>query len=257
MDLQLKDRVVFVAGGSRGIGLGIAEALLGEGAKVALAARGAEQLEETRARLAALHGDDRVWAFAGDMRETPVIEVAIDAAEAALGPLWGAVANVGLYPSPPGYDLDDETWDQGFAQNLDSSYRLARTALRRMVPRGEGALLLISSTAGLEAMQTTLTYGTSKAAMVHLAKELAKLAAPSGVRVNVVAPGTVAFPGNNWSKRDEGPQAAGWARWRKREIPMNRYGSPEEIGVAAAFLLSPVASYITGAILPVDGGQLR
>ena len=171
--------------------------------------------------------------------------------------MWGAVANVGLFPCPPGFEVDDETWDQGFAQNLDSAYRLARTALRGMTERGEGAFLFISSTAGLEAMSTSLTYGTSKAAMVHLAKELAKIGAPKGVRVNVIAPGTVVFEGNNWDQRSKGPQAEGWARWLKREVPMNRFGTPEEMGAAAAFLLSPVASYITGAIVPVAGGQVR
>jgi 3-oxoacyl-[acyl-carrier protein] reductase len=257
MDLKLKDRPVLVAGGSRGIGLGIAASLLAEGAKLAITARGADDLEGTRRRLAADYGEDRVWAMAGDMRETAAIERAVEGAEAALGPLWGAVANVGLFPCPPGFEVDDDTWDQGFAQNLDSAYRLARTTLRGMTERGEGSFLFISSTAGLEAMNTSLTYGTSKAAMVHLAKELAKIGAPSGVRVNVIAPGTVVFEGNNWDQRTKGPQAEGWARWLKREVPMNRYGTPEEIGVAAAFLLSPVASYITGAIVPVDGGQIR
>ncbi len=257
MDLDLRDRAIFVAGASRGIGLGIADALLAEGAKVAITARGAEALEETRAALAKTYGEDRVWAVAGDMRETAVIEGAVAAAAEALGPLWGAVANVGLYPCPLGFDVDDETWDAGFAQNLGSSYRLARAVLRQMVGRGEGALLFISSTAGLESMNTALTYGTSKAAMVHLAKELSKIGANSGVRVNVIAPGAVVFPGNNWDQRTKGSQAEGWARWLKREVPMNRFGTPDEIGRAAAFLLSPASSYITGAVLPVDGGQLR
>ena len=137
MDLNLRDRAVLVAGGSRGIGLGIAEVLLAEGAKVAIVARGAEELEAVRGRLAGEFGHDHVWAMAGDMRETTTIERAVEGAQAALGPLWGAVANVGLYPCPPGFEMDDETWDQGFAQNLDSGYRLARSVLRGMTERGE------------------------------------------------------------------------------------------------------------------------
>ncbi len=111
MDLQLKDRVVFIAGASRGIGLGIVEALLDEGAKVAMTARGAEALAAEHKRLAAQYGADKLWSMAGDMRDAATIETAIERVEAEFGPIWGAVANVGLYPSPPGFEIDDDNWD--------------------------------------------------------------------------------------------------------------------------------------------------
>src|SRR5260221_9979070 len=122
MDLELKDKVVFVAGGSRGIGLGIVEACLNEGAKVAFTARGPEALEDTRARLAVRFGEDHVWAQAGDMRQTADIEAALDGAEKALGPVWGAVANVGGYASPPGIQGRAEKLDAAFAPNPDSAF---------------------------------------------------------------------------------------------------------------------------------------
>jgi len=228
MDLQLKDKVVFVSGGSRGIGLGIVETLLAEGAKVATTARGAEGLEKTRARLAEQFGKDRLWTMAGDMTDSATIDSAVTRAEAEIGPLWGAVANVGGFGSPLGVEVSDNNWRDAFAQNLDSAYRLARVSLKGMIERKAGSFVFISSIAGLSALGSSLTYSTGKAAMNQMSKELARIAGPNGVRVNTIAPGNIIFPGGTWDINSNGPRAETWAKWIKREVPLRLLRSQVE-----------------------------
>lgn len=262
MDLQLKGKVVFIAGASKGIGLGMARGFAKEGAKVALTGRGEAALDAARALLIAEGAaPSNLLTIAGDMTSSKVIAEALDATQRTLGPVHCAIANVGLGRAPLGFDVTDEDWEADIQQNLYGAVYLAREALKRILARPaaerEGAsLILISSIAGVDALGTSLTYAATKSGINHTTKSLAKLVGKEGVRVNAIAPGNILFKDGEWEARvNERPDA--WGRWINREVALRRFGKVEEIADAALFLASPRASFVTGEILVVDGGQVR
>ena len=190
---------------------------------------------------------------AGDLRDSAFVAALIDRTEREVGPVWGAVANVGLYPSPLGYDLSDEDWAAGFDQNLGTAFRLARSVLPGMEARGGGALLMISSMAA-RSVGSELNYGSAKAALEQMTRELASRVGRSGVRVNALSPGPIHFANGGWDERLTGPDEDKWRRWLRRTVALGRCGTPAEIGPVAALLLSPLSSFVSGAIWAVDGG---
>ena len=255
MDLGLKGSVAIVTGGSRGLGLAAATALIAEGAHVVVCARGEEQLQKSAKGLAASAvSGARVTTVSADVSTEAGVTRVIDAAIAAHGRIDVVVNNVGL---GKGADLEgttDADWQEAFDQTLFPAIRMSRAAVPHLRRQG-GAIVIVSSIFGREA-GGRMTYNAVKAAEISLAKSLGQQLAKDRIRVVSVAPGSILFEGGSWWKRQQAdPQ--GIAQFIKQELPFGRFGTPEEVGAAIAFLASPKASWISGTTVVVDGCQSR
>lgn len=256
MDLGLAEKVALVAGSSRGIGLATARAFLAEGSRTVITGRDPDALERARLDLASIAGRDRVLAVSGDVSHTATIEALVETVTSQWGAIDALVANVGSGRGPRGWSLSDEDWERLVHQNLTASRRLVQAVLPVMSAAGGGSIVLVASVVGVESTEAPLPYSAAKAALVNYGKNLARQLGPSGIRVNSVAPGNILFPGGSWdahlaARREE------VLRMIEADVPVNRFGRPEEIADLIVFLSSQRASFITGSCVVADGGQTR
>lgn len=252
MDLGLQGKTVLITGASRGIGQAIALVCAAEGANIAMCARGEDQLQQA-CDLIMKTAPTQVYAEAADVTRQEEIERFVAASVRTLGGIDVVVNNVGGARGKGLVASTDEEWMGTFDLNIFHTVRVTRATLPYMQQRGGGSVVIISSISGYKPSLST-QYGTAKAAEIFLAHTLALELAPLRIRVNTICPGSVFFAGGGWQQTQQrAPERFG--QFEAQEFPFGRLGTPEEIARVVAFVASPAAFWINGAMIPVDGGQ--
>ena len=242
---ELDGRVALVTGGSRGIGLGIAEELAKAGAKVAIFGRNGDAAAAAAAGLPGSgHG-----GFACDVADSAAVDAAVKAAEEQVGPVDILVNNAGITRDNILMRLKDEDWDDVLNANLKGAFHMTRALTRGMMKRRDGVIINVSSVVGLMGNAGQSNYAASKAGLHGLTKSVARELASRGIRCNCIAPGYIRT--DMTAELSEDQTAA-----LMSQIPLGRLGEPEDIAGVVRFLAGPAGRYITGQILAVDGGMV-
>ncbi|WP_261167208.1 3-oxoacyl-ACP reductase FabG [Microbacterium sp. Marseille-Q6965] len=228
------ENVVLVTGGNRGIGRAIAERFVRDGHRVAVTARSGE-------------GPEGALTVHADVNDGASLDAAIAEVEAQLGPVTTVVANAGITRDTLLMRMSDEDFDAVVGTNLGGAFRTVKRTIKSMIKARRGRIILISSVSGLYGVAGQANYSASKAGLVGFARAITRELGGRGITANVVAPGFI--ESDMTAELDESTQAA-----YKKQIPAGRYGSAEEVAGVVAWLASDEAAYISGAVIPVDGG---
>ena len=250
MDLQLKGKTALISGSSKGIGLSIAKCLLKEGCNVVLNSRNSDTLQKLSKKMGS-----RSSYFQADVTNISQCRKLVNHTNKTFGNIDILICNVGDGNSAKsGYEkLSD--WKNMLDINLNSSINLITESFESL-KKTSGSIVCISSIAGIETTDAPVTYSIAKSALNSYVKNISKPFAKSGIRINAIAPGNILFKGSVWEQK--------LSKNKKKvldmistKVAMNRFGDPDEIANAAAFLASPLSGFTTGTIMIIDGGQIK
>ncbi|HEU6449547.1 MAG TPA: SDR family oxidoreductase [Verrucomicrobiae bacterium] len=242
---DLTGQTALITGGGTGLGLGMAKCFVASGARVILVGRRKEELDKACAGLGG-----NAFALCGDVTKLETIPSLVDDAEKLAGPISILVNNAGVHLKKPAIETSDAEFASVIQTHVFGAFALSREVGKRMVARKSGSILFTASMASLMGIPLVVAYSAAKSAYVGMVRTLSVELGANGVRVNAIAPGWIASA--MLDKALSGDPA------RKAKIlgrtPLNCFGEPEDIGWAAVYLCSPAAKFVTGVVLPVDGG---
>jgi 3-oxoacyl-[acyl-carrier protein] reductase len=248
VDLGIAGKVALVTAATRGIGLGIAQALADEGVRVAVAARTESDVQRTASSLGGL-------GVAADLTTEQGCRRAVNETENGLGPIDILINNLGLRAGTSWKDTGPAELETAFMGNVSAAVRMHQLVLPGMIERGWGRIVTITSVWGRETGGAP-AYNAAKAAEISVVKSLAREVAATGVTVNAVAPGSILWTGGGWDRRQKA-DPEGIAEFVRRDMPLGRFGDVDEVASVVAFVCSMQASLVNGAVISVDGGQSR
>lgn len=245
---DLANQVVFVTGAAQGIGAAQAEAFLNQGAKVFGVDLKLGKMEEL-----AIQYPTHFISFLGDISQKEVIEQAVTTCHERAGAISILLNTAGILDGyKPLLETDETLWDRIYEVNVKSLFRLTKQVLPAMLEKQTGTIINMASIAGMVAGGGGIAYTSAKHAIIGFTKQLALDYAAQGIRVKAIAPGAIQTPMNAADFAGDGEMA----KWVAEETPVKRWAQPEEVAELTLFLATPQASYIHGAIVPIDGGWL-
>jgi NAD(P)-dependent dehydrogenase (short-subunit alcohol dehydrogenase family) len=242
---DLTGQTALITGGGTGLGFGMASCLAAAGAKVVLVGRRKDELTKACADIGA-----HAFALVGDVTKLETAPALVDQAEKLAGPVSILINNAGVHLKKPATETADAEFAAVLQTHVFGAFALTREAGRRMIERKSGSILFTASMASVMGIPLVVAYSAAKSAYVGIVRTLATEWGPHGIRVNAIAPGWIASAMLDKALSGDPP--------RKAKIlsrtPMNKFGDPEDIGWTAVYLSSPAAKFVTGVVLPVDGG---
>ena len=253
MELNLTNKNLIIAGSSKGIGKGISNILLNEGANVVLTGRNEKDLINTYDQFKSCY-DQNIYYFNGDL----TLKSDLSNLKKTIKEKWkikidGIIANIGGVKQVDDLIINEIDWNWYFVNNFNSTVNLINEFVEEIIET-QGSIIIISSIAGLEYIGAPIPYNVSKSALLSYSKSISWKLGKYGVRVNTISPGNIIFKGGNWDKKLIKNKDA-INEMIKSKVPLGKFGTPEDIGNLAAFLLSERANFITGGIYVADGGQ--